>query len=83
MGTYTAQFASFVFNGLKPVKIVASGHLNSTGADDSSSATVIYPNGKTATFVTHSVVNLPSEALAVGTKGTLKVIKCQVYSIIP
>lgn len=73
MGTYCCQFASLVFSGLTPEKIIASGHLNSSGADDSSSATIIYPNGKTATLVTHSQVNFPCEALAIGTKGTLKV----------
>ncbi|KAG4072850.1 hypothetical protein HA402_002593 [Bradysia odoriphaga] len=72
MGTYCCQFASLVFSGLKPEKIIASGHLNSSGADDSSSATIIYPNGKTATLITHSQVNFPCEALAIGTKGTLK-----------
>lgn len=73
MGTYCCHFASFVFAGLKPEKIIASGHLNSSGSDDSSSATIIYPNGKTATLLTHSQVNFPCEAYAIGTKGTLKV----------
>lgn len=73
MGTYTVQFATMCFKGLKPVKVIAGGHMNASGADDSSSATVIFPNGKTATLITHSRVNLPSEAIVVGTKGTLKV----------
>ncbi|CAL8084449.1 unnamed protein product [Orchesella dallaii] len=72
MGTYTVQFTTMCFAGLKPLKIVASGHLNESGADDSSSATIIFPNGKTATLVTHTIVNLPSEALVVGTKGSMK-----------
>lgn len=72
MGTYTTQFTTMCFSGLKPVKVVASGHLNESGADDSSSATIIYPNGKTGTLITHSRVNLPSEALVVGTKGSMK-----------
>jgi dihydrodiol dehydrogenase / D-xylose 1-dehydrogenase (NADP) len=73
MGTYTTQFATLCFKGLKPVKIVAGGHLNESGADDSSSATVVFPKGKTATLITHSRVNLPSEAVVVGTKGVMKV----------
>jgi len=72
MGTYCCQFATLVFPGLKPEKIVAAGHLNSSGADDSSSATITFPGGKTATLMTHSAVNFPCEALAIGTKGTLK-----------
>lgn len=73
MGTYCCHFTSLVFSGLKPEKILATGHLNSSGADDSSSATIIYPNGKTATLLTHSQVDFPNEAYAIGTKGTIKV----------
>ncbi|CAG7727409.1 unnamed protein product [Allacma fusca] len=72
MGTYATQFASLVFKDLKPVKILGGGHLNNSGADDSSSSTIIYPNGKTATLLTHGGVNLPNEALVIGTKGTMK-----------
>jgi len=72
MGTYTCQIAALAFKGLKPLKIVASGHLNKSGADDSASATIIYPQGKTATILTHTLVNTPCEALLIGTKGTLK-----------
>lgn len=74
MGTYTAQFATLCFKGLRPEKILAGGHLNSTGADDSSSATLIFPGGKTATLITHSATNLPSEALVAGTKGSMKLL---------
>lgn len=69
------QFTTLCFGGLKPVKIVASGHLSASGADESSSATLIFPNGKTATLITHSKVNLPCEAIVVGTKGSMKVAK--------
>lgn len=72
MGTYTTQFTTMCFSGLKPLKVVASGQLNKSGADDSSSATIIFPNGKTGSTITHSKVDLPSEALVVGTKGSMK-----------
>lgn len=72
MGTYTTQFATLCFKGLQPEKILAGGHLNSSGADDSSSATIIYPGGKTATLITHSRTNLPNEAVVAGTKGVMK-----------
>ena len=74
MGTYTCQFASLIFSGLKPIKIVATGQLNPSGADDSASATVIYPGGKTATLIMHTRVDCPNEGLAIGEKGTLKVV---------
>lgn len=73
MGTYTTQFATFCFPGLKPEKVIAGGYLNKSGADDSSSATVIFGKGKTATLITHSRVNLPSEAVVIGTKGVITV----------
>jgi hypothetical protein len=63
------------FKGLKPIKIIAGGHKNSLGADDSSSATIIFPFGKTATLITHNSVNLENEAIVFGTKGLLKVNK--------
>lgn len=72
MGTYCCNFASLVFGGAKPTKIIAGGHMNASGADDSSSSTFLYPGGKTATLMTHSQVDFPNEALAIGTKGTLK-----------
>lgn len=79
MGTYTCQFAAMVFKGLRPEKIAAGGHLNSSGADGSGSATITYPGGKTATLLTHGGVDLPCEGLIVGTKGTMKVI-CLLYA---
>ena len=73
IGIYCIQFASHVFNGEKPLKIIAGGHMNSEGVDDSGSTTLIYSGGRTATFIIHSKIEMPNEALAIGTKGTLKV----------
>jgi len=75
IGVYCTQFASFVFNGEKPLKVITGGHLNSDGVDESVSTTLIYSGGRTATFVTHSKIEMPNEAFAIGTKGTLKVIE--------
>lgn len=72
MGTYTCQFTTLAFPGQRPTQILAGGHMNESGADLNSSATLTYPGGKTATLLTHSQVNLPSEGLIIGTKGTLK-----------
>src|SRR5437016_520471 len=48
IGIYCVQFASFAFGGAKPTKILAGGHLNQDGIDESSSATLLYTNGRTA-----------------------------------
>jgi dihydrodiol dehydrogenase / D-xylose 1-dehydrogenase (NADP) len=53
----------------RPTKIVATGHLNSEGTDDTVSVAMTYSNGRTATFSTHSRVDLPCEGHAYGTKG--------------
>ena len=53
IGVYCVQLASFVFGGEKPMKIVAAGHLNADGADESTSATLLYSQGRTATLVTN------------------------------
>jgi len=52
--------------------VTAAGHLGVEGCDESASISLTYTGGRTATLVTHSRVNLPNEAVIIGTKGTLK-----------
>jgi len=73
IGVYATHFASWVFGGEKPLKVLSSGHLNAEGVDTSASTTLIYSKGRTATLVTHTRVELPNEAYAIGTKGTMKI----------
>jgi len=73
IGVYCAQFVSFIFGGVRPEKILAAGHLNEDGIDDSASATLIYPGGRTATVIIQGTVKMESEAYACGTKGSIKV----------
>jgi len=47
--------------------------MNVNGVDESTSTTLVYEGGRTATLVTHSHVQMPNEALVFGTSGTLKV----------
>jgi len=72
IGIYCIQLALHVMGGEKPLKIIGGGHTNSEGVDESSSTTLVYSGGRTATLVTNTHVLLPNEAIAVGTKGTLK-----------
>jgi dihydrodiol dehydrogenase / D-xylose 1-dehydrogenase (NADP) len=73
VGVYCLQFASLVFGGDRPIQILSGGHLNEDRVDESTSTTLIYSGGRTATLLTHYGLHLPSDALAIGTKGTLKV----------
>ncbi|XP_043268742.1 trans-1,2-dihydrobenzene-1,2-diol dehydrogenase-like [Venturia canescens] len=73
LGVYTIQFASFIFEGEKPRKIRAAGHLNGEGVDTSMSATLLYGNDRLATIVTNGTVNLQNEAVVIGTEGIIRV----------
>jgi len=73
IGVYCVQFAEFVF-GERPIKVVGGGHMNVNGVDESTSTTLIFSNGRTATLITHSRVQLPNEAFVFGTKKTIKVL---------
>jgi len=72
VGVYCVQFATLVYGLEKPLKIVSAGTLLD-GVDESTSTTLIYSGGRTATLLTHYGVQLPRDAYAIGSKGTLKV----------
>jgi len=73
LGIYTIQLAQLVFGGEMPT-VTAAGHLNPDGCDESASITLTYSNGRTASLTTSCKVQLPNEAIVVGTKGTIKLI---------
>ncbi|KAF7287898.1 hypothetical protein GWI33_000245 [Rhynchophorus ferrugineus] len=73
LGIYILQFQQFVFRGLKPVKVLASGHLNDGGVDDSASAILTYPNGKTAVVTCNATAQMTNEGVIIGTKGTIRI----------
>jgi len=73
VGCYAVQFATLVYGTEHPLKIIAGGHLKD-GVDESTSTTLIYSGGRTATLLTHYGVQLPRDAYVIGSKGTLKVI---------
>ncbi|CAH0564018.1 unnamed protein product [Brassicogethes aeneus] len=73
LGIYTLQFQQFVYRGLTPNKVVAAGHLNSFGTDQSFNAILTYPEGKTAMVGATAMVEAPNEGIIVGTKGTIRI----------
>lgn len=73
LGVYTIQFQQFIFHGLKAMDLVAAGHLNESGVDESVSAIITYAGGRMAVLSTHSRVKLPNNAVIIGTKGTITV----------
>lgn len=73
LGVYCLQFQQFIFRGQKPLKVVATGHLNNYETDESTTAILTYPGGKTAVFTTSAVTQLPNEGFVVGKNGILRV----------
>lgn len=61
--------------GEKPTKIISGGGLNADGVDEGVSGTLIFSNGRMATFASSFVADLPNEAVITGTKRSLKIKK--------
>lgn len=72
LGVYGLQFVFLIFDE-DPLSIRAGGHLNDHGVDVSTSTTLLFKGGRTATIITHALIDLPNEAHVIGTKGSLKV----------
>ncbi|XP_048266215.1 trans-1,2-dihydrobenzene-1,2-diol dehydrogenase isoform X4 [Bombus terrestris] len=73
LGVYGIQFACLIFNNETPHTVQAAGCLNEEGVDQSVSTTFLYKGNRTATIITHCLVDLPNEAYIIGTKGMIKV----------
>jgi len=73
LGIYCIQLAQLAMDKARPERIVAAGHLGSDGVDESTSATLIYSEGRTATLMTSAMAVLPNEGFLIGTKGTIKI----------
>ncbi|XP_014681479.1 PREDICTED: trans-1,2-dihydrobenzene-1,2-diol dehydrogenase-like [Priapulus caudatus] len=76
LGIYPIQFANWVF-GETPQRVVAAGHLTSTGVDESASITLLYSNNRIAQLFTSVAVPLDNEAVVYGTNGTITIIPVQ------
>lgn len=75
LGIYTLQFLQFVFKGLHPKKMIASGHLNIHQVDESGNAVFLYEGNKTGVLSTSARVEMPNVGIIIGTKGTIQVPK--------
>ena len=51
IGIYALTFADIVFNGEKPEKIVAAGHLFDTGVDHTVSVTLVFSHKRIAQLI--------------------------------
>jgi len=72
IGIYTLQIATLVF-GSSPSKVVAAGHLNKEGVDESMTCVLTYPSGASAVLSTHSRVFLSNAVHIDGTLGSVTI----------
>lgn len=73
LGVYAFQFQQMVFGLETPLSMVARGHLNNHGTDESANIIITYDNGRTAVLSTHACLEFDNTAYIVGEKGTIRV----------
>ncbi|KAJ8340674.1 hypothetical protein SKAU_G00353070 [Synaphobranchus kaupii] len=73
IGVYCLQFALMVFNGERPESIQASGFCLDTGVDEAMVVTLTFPQNRIAVCVCSIAVQLPNEAVIIGTKGSIRI----------
>ncbi|KAJ8272268.1 hypothetical protein COCON_G00111270 [Conger conger] len=73
IGVYCLQFALMVFNGDRPESIQASGFCLDTGVDEAMVVTLTFSGNRIAVCICSIAVQLPNEALIVGTKGQIRI----------
>jgi predicted dehydrogenase len=70
LGIYPLQLASMVLG--PPDRVAASGHLGTTGVDETVAATLHHPGGRLAVVKASLRVNLACTARIAGTEGTIE-----------
>ena len=73
MGIYMVQFVCLLFKHEKPIKIVATGGLMSSGVDEFESITLIYEGNRIATLNISCNCGREDSQVLVGPKGYLRV----------
>ncbi|KAK7913471.1 hypothetical protein WMY93_013682 [Mugilogobius chulae] len=73
VGIYCLQFICMVYNGEKPESIQAVGICTETGVDETVVVTLKYSKNRMAVFTCSISVQLPNEAVIMGTKYSIKV----------
>ncbi|XP_014911129.1 uncharacterized protein LOC106961727 isoform X1 [Poecilia latipinna] len=74
LGICCLQFICMVYKGEKPESIQASGTCLETGVDETVAVILRYSKNRMAMFTCSAGVELHSDAIIVGTKGTIQVL---------
>jgi dihydrodiol dehydrogenase / D-xylose 1-dehydrogenase (NADP) len=73
VGVYTISYASMIFGGIEPTRIVSMSNIGETGVDEECSAVLGYEGGKMAVVTAAVRTTTPHEAWILGTKGRIHV----------
>uniref|UniRef100_A0A3Q2TVL0 Trans-1,2-dihydrobenzene-1,2-diol dehydrogenase n=1 Tax=Fundulus heteroclitus TaxID=8078 RepID=A0A3Q2TVL0_FUNHE len=73
IGMYCLQFVCMVYNGERPESIQATGVCLETGVDETVIVTLKFSEKRMAVFTYSSSIQLPNDAIIVGTKGTIQI----------
>lgn len=73
LGIYCLQFICMVYNGEKPECIQATGVCLETGVDETVVVTLKFSKNRMAVFTCSLSMQLPNDAIIVGTKGTIRI----------
>ncbi|XP_023188777.1 trans-1,2-dihydrobenzene-1,2-diol dehydrogenase-like isoform X1 [Xiphophorus maculatus] len=73
IGMYCLQFVCMVYNGERPESIQATGVCLDTGVDETVVVTLKFSEKRMAVFTYSSSIQLPNDAIIVGTKGTIQI----------
>nr|XP_046227942.1 trans-1,2-dihydrobenzene-1,2-diol dehydrogenase [Scatophagus argus] len=73
LGIYCLQFICMVYNGEKPESIQAMGVCLETGVDETVAVTLKFSKNRMAVFTSSMALQMPNDAVIVGTKGTIKI----------
>ncbi|CAH0559679.1 unnamed protein product [Brassicogethes aeneus] len=73
LGVHALAFQEQIFRNHVSTKVLTAGHLNNQDVDESASCIINYPEGKTCVIAIHTCVDLPNEAIIIGTKGTIRI----------
>ncbi|NJN97826.1 MAG: Gfo/Idh/MocA family oxidoreductase [Anaerolineales bacterium] len=71
VGIYPVSFASMIFG--TPAKVTSLAHLGATGVDEQSAMLLSYAGGQLSILAAAVRVDIPSEAIIMGTKGQIRV----------
>ncbi|ENN79502.1 trans-1,2-dihydrobenzene-1,2-diol dehydrogenase [Dendroctonus ponderosae] len=73
LGVYMLQLQQLVFGNLQPLKVAVAGHTNEEGVDVAAAATFTYPGQKIAVLSCNASLEMPNEALIIGTTGAIRI----------